>query len=264
VRQPPRSLAPLAEDARPRPERHRPACAISGGIGSWAAAQRVAAQHGTTDLVLLFADTLTEDNDLYRFLDDSTRQLDTPLTRVADGRTPWQVFADVRYLGNSRLAPCTHHLKIKPCRRWLETHADPATTILYVGLDASPADRARARAITAGWAPWTVQFPLLSPPYLSKRQLLDWSRCLGVRPPRLYELGFPHNNCGGLCVRAGKRHWAHALTVFPDRYAAAEYAEERLRAELGDISILTEQHHGDRHRLPLAALRQRLAAGGKP
>ncbi|WP_218578851.1 hypothetical protein [Phytohabitans houttuyneae] len=28
----------------------------SGGIGSWAAAQRVIAAHGTTDLVLLVAD----------------------------------------------------------------------------------------------------------------------------------------------------------------------------------------------------------------
>lgn len=36
---------------------------FSGGIGSWAAAKRVAAEHGTADLTLLFTDTLIEDAD---------------------------------------------------------------------------------------------------------------------------------------------------------------------------------------------------------
>ena len=41
---------------------------FSGGVGSWAAAKRVAAKHGTADLTLLFADVLIEDDDLYTFL----------------------------------------------------------------------------------------------------------------------------------------------------------------------------------------------------
>jgi hypothetical protein len=41
---------------------------FSGGIGSWAAAKRVAERYGTDDLTLLFTDTLMEDEDLYRFL----------------------------------------------------------------------------------------------------------------------------------------------------------------------------------------------------
>jgi len=40
----------------------------SGGAGSWAAAMRVAEQHGTDGLTLLFEDTLIEDQDTYRFL----------------------------------------------------------------------------------------------------------------------------------------------------------------------------------------------------
>jgi len=71
---------------------------FSGGIGSWAATQRVIAEHGTADLVLLFADTKVEDDDLYRFLDDAAAQIGVPVTVVADGRTPFQVFADTRFL----------------------------------------------------------------------------------------------------------------------------------------------------------------------
>lgn len=44
---------------------------FSGGIGSWSAARRVVAEHGTEDLILLFSDTLIEDQDLYRFLDEA-------------------------------------------------------------------------------------------------------------------------------------------------------------------------------------------------
>lgn len=236
----------------------------SGGIASWAAAQRVAAQHGTDRLVLLFADVLTEDPDLYRWLDDSSAQLGVPITRVADGRTPWQLFQDVRYLGNSRVAPCTLALKIRPCRQWLETHADPDSTTLYIGLDASPRDRRRSPAIAAGWKPWATSFPLLDPPHLSKDDLLAWARRLGLRPPRLYDLGLPHNNCGGACVRAGKNHWTRLLQVLPDHYAAAEAAEAQLREQLGDVAILTEQRQRQRHRLTLSELHHRLTPGRQP
>ena len=44
---------------------------FSGGAGSWAAAKRVAERHGTENLYLIFADTLIEDEDLYRFIDDA-------------------------------------------------------------------------------------------------------------------------------------------------------------------------------------------------
>lgn len=41
---------------------------FSGGLGSWAAAMRVAERYAADDIRLLFADTLIEDADLYRFL----------------------------------------------------------------------------------------------------------------------------------------------------------------------------------------------------
>lgn len=229
----------------------------SGGIGSWAAAQRVAAAYGTDDLVLLFADTRVEDGDLYRFLTDSAAQLGVPVTRVCDGRTPFEVFADQRFLGNSRLAPCSAHLKQKPCRKWLEQHANPADTILYVGIDWSEAHR--TPAIERGWAPWQVRFPMCEPPHITKTAMLDHARALGVRPPRLYDLGFTHNNCGGACVRAGKKQWTHLLRTFPNRYQQAEQGEQRLRADLGDVTILRERRSGQTHRLTLTELRQRVS-----
>lgn len=227
----------------------------SGGIGSWAAAKRVAGRYGTDNLVLLVADTKVEDPDLWRFLHDSAAEIGVTPTVVADGRTPFEVFRDVRFLGNSRLAPCSLHLKVRPCRAWLTEHTDPSDTILYVGLDAS--ELRRAPAITRGWAPWPVQYPLWEPPRLSKQYMLDWCARLGIRPPRLYQMGFPHNNCGGACVRGGQKHWLHLLDAFPDRFAHAEAEERRLRAELGDVAILRERRGGVSRPLPLTELRRR-------
>jgi hypothetical protein len=237
----------------------------SGGIGSWAAARRVIAAHGTADLVLLVADTRVEDPDLWRFVHDSTRQIGVAPTVVADGRTPFQVFRDQRFLGNSRLAPCSAILKQRPARAWLHAHADPTDTLLYVGIDWSEAHR--TAAIVKGWAPWTVRFPMCDPPYLTKQDMLDAARADGLTPPRLYELGFSHNNCGGVCVRGGQKHWLHLLSVFPDRYAEAEAREQQLRTQLGDVAILRERRGGVSRPLTLTELRRRRAnpaTGGDP
>lgn len=231
---------------------------FSGGITSWAVARRVADVHGPEDLVLLFADTQIEDDDLYEFVTTSAARLGVPLVRVADGRTPWQVFEDKQRLGNSLLAPCSYVLKILPCRRWLTANTDPANTILYVGIDGSRRDRRRAPAIERGWSPWRVEFPLLHEPELSKRDLLDEARALGLQPPRAYELGFDHANCGQLCVRGGHRHWLRTLDHFPERFADYEDREQRFRRWLGrDVAILKERRDGMTRPLPLAELRRR-------
>lgn len=130
--------------------------------------------------------------------------------------------------------------------------------MLYVGIDAS--ETRRIPAIEHGWAPWRVEFPLCDPPQLTKDEMLAQARVAGLRPPRLYELGFAHNNCGGVCVRAGRRHWEHLLEVFPDRYRLAEGREQALRGELGDVAILRDRTGGRSRPLTLAELRARQQA----
>ena len=75
---------------------------FSGGLGSWMTGKIVAERHGTDDLILLFADTLIEDEDLYRFLEEGAESIGGEFLRIAEGRTPWQEFFDTRFLGNSR------------------------------------------------------------------------------------------------------------------------------------------------------------------
>jgi hypothetical protein len=231
----------------------------SGGITSWATARHVIAEHGTASTTLLFADTNAEDDTLYDFNARASAQLGVPITRVADPqeRDPWQVFEDKRWLGNTRLAQCSHVLKQEPCREWLKVNTDPASTIVYVGIDWS--EMHRLPAIVDGWAPWPVEAPLTRPPYSDKQRLLAEARTAGLPVPQLYRLGFAHNNCGGACVKGGQAQWARLLEVFPDRFARAEAAEEKMRRLLGkDVSILRDRTGGETKPLTLATLRARI------
>ena len=230
---------------------------FSGGAGSWATAKRVAERHGTDGLVLLFADTLVEDADLYRFLRESAENVGGRLVTVADGRTPFEVFRDDRFLGNARLANCSKFLKQKPCREWLETNCDPETTTLYVGIDWS--ETHRVPAIVKGWAPYRVECPLTERPYLDKRAVLAWLVAEGVAPPVGYAEGFGHNNCLAQgCVRGGQAYWANMLRTRRDAYLETEAQELDLRDFLdADVAMLRDRTGGTVTPITLREFRER-------
>ncbi len=230
---------------------------FSGGITSWATARWTVERYGAADTTLLFADTRIEDVDLYRFNDDAARMLGVELVTVADGRNPFEVFRDERYLGNTRKAPCSKLLKQRVCRRWMSDNTDPADTTIYVGIDWT--ETHRLPAVESGWSPWSVRAPLTEPPYTDKSALIDEAQRLGLTPPRLYGMGFAHNNCGGICVRAGQGQWARLLETMPERYGWAEAQETALRSHLGkDVAILRDRRGGTVKPLTLRAFRERV------
>ena len=137
---------------------------FSGGVGSWMTARRVAAT-GVTP-VLLFADTRMEDEDLYRFLDEAAADVGGELIKVTEGRTPWEVFFDVRFLGNSRIDPCSRILKRELLRKWVEDNCDPTETVIYIGIDWTESHR--FEKAKEPWSPWVIAAPLCESPFLLK------------------------------------------------------------------------------------------------
>lgn len=229
---------------------------FSGGIGSWFTATRVAERHGTDNLVLLFADTNVEDGDTYRFLHAAARQVGGQLVKVADGRTPFEVFHDDHFLGNARLANCSKYLKIIPCREWLDANCHPKRTTLYVGIDWT--EQHRLPVIMEGWKPYAVEAPLRT-----KTHMIDHARSVGLEPPRAYGNGLPHANCLNQgCVRGGQAYWKRLLETRPDVYVGTEAEEAKIReTEWGsDAAILRDRTGGDSTPLTLAEFRTRLEA----
>jgi hypothetical protein len=99
-------------------------------------------------------------------------------------------------------------------------------------------------------------------PYLSKADILKTLVASGIEPPRLYKLGFPHNNCGGFCVKAGQAQFAKLLEHFPDRYRDHERKEWETREIIGsDVTILRDRRGGKTKPMTLTAFRERVEAG---
>ena len=230
---------------------------FSGGKGSWAAAKRAVDRYGTEEVVLLFADTTVEDEDTYRFLRDAAENIGCELIVVADGRDPFTVFKDKRWLGNSRLAHCSTELKVKPCREWLDANA-PDDAVLVVGIDWM--ETHRLPAIRRGWAPREVWAPMTEEPYMDGMMVLDWLRDEGLEPPSAYAEGFPHANCMAQgCVKGGQAYWKNLYLRRPDVFAETEQKEGELRDFLdSDVSMLKEVRDGIAKTLPLVELRRRI------
>ena len=109
------------------------------------------------------------------------------------------------------------------------------------------------------WNPWKVQAPLCEPPYISKKDMIIELTKEGIKPPDLYKYGFPHNNCGGFCIKAGQAQFRLLLKVYPERYCYHEKMEEKLRKKLGkDVSILRDRQGGETKPMTLKAFRERL------
>ncbi len=236
---------------------------FSGGIGSWLTAKRVVDVVGAENVILLFSDVkgnsedphVGEDEDTYRFIDEASKMLGAELVTLVEGRNIWEVFRDRKFLGNSRIAPCSHELKQKPAKKWIWENCDPEDTIIYVGIDWS--ETHRMEAVARGYHPYKVAAPLTVEPFFTKQQMIDEAERLGLKAPRLYSLGFKHNNCGGGCVRAGQKQFKQLLDTMPDRFAVWEANEEKMQNQLGvEVTILSRTVNGVKTPFSLRDLRE--------
>lgn len=230
------------------------------------AAKRVVDRFGPADVVLLFADTRMEDEDLYRFIEECAVYLKCPLIKIADGRTPWEVFKDERFLGNSRVDPCSKILKRELLDRWCLEHAPKA--IRYFGLDWTEDqryERLRSRMEERGIPRSQIQAPMIEwRPLVDKPDMLKQVEDLGIKIPRLYTLGANHNNCGLFCVKSGQAQFRLLLKTMPERYAFHEAKEQEMREFLGkDVSILRDRRGGQSKPMTLKEFRLRMEANEK-
>ena len=231
---------------------------FSGGISSYETARRVKeAVDDPADITLLFADTLIESAELYIFRDAVAVHLNLQLEVLADGRTPFEIFRDERYLGNTQADPCSKILKRQLLAKWVEDNCDPDNTTLYYGFDWT--EQPRIDRLVERRAPWRCAFPLAEPPLEFKAQWVDRAYDAGLPVTSAYKHQFSHDNCGGGCIKAGQAHWAKLLQVRPKVFALWEREEQRMRDYLEkDVSILRDRSGGEVKPMTLGRLRQRL------
>ena len=124
------------------------------------------------------------------------------------GGTASAVAADrvlTRYGPENTIAPCSFKLKVEPFRKFIEQLPKPIT--VHLGMDFTEQHRMISpKAKYEEIEGITVDFPLMwepvaMPPH--RKATESW----GIETPILYRLGFPHNNCGGRCVKQGIKEW---------------------------------------------------------
>lgn len=191
---------------------------FSGGLSSFAVAHHLKLNYPSDNIVLYFTDTLWEDEDLYRFIDEASNKMKLPLLKHSTGIDPVQLMIKQHIIFNSRMGNCSSVLKMKvandflkkgitpPVESWinkqyLKTDNFVEDATLYFGITFD--EFHRTRAISENWAPFPTEFPLCKT-YLDYDELLA---LYGISKPRMYINGFTHNNCKGRCVKAGKGHY---------------------------------------------------------
>lgn len=231
----------------------------SGGASSAFIANHMVTQYGRENSILLFTDPLWEDEDNYRFMEDTAEYIGVPMTYLVDGRTPEDVFFETKFLGNARMAKCSQTLKVRQTILFLEELRDKNNLepILYFGI--GPHEKHRAENLKEFYGHYAIEpvecrFPLIETfteePNVRKIISEEWN----IKLPRMYDLGFTHANCGGRCVRGGFAHYAQLYKIWPEQFKLQEEMEERFRKEFNkNVSILKK----DKGPFTLKSLREK-------
>lgn len=230
---------------------------LSGGAASAVAHTRAIERYGKDNVIAWFADTQWEDDDLYRFLEDLEKFWGQSIRRYTKGINPLDVADNQNIIPNQKLAPCSQVLKQKPFKKFIEWHEKPVTVLL--GLDWSEQHRMVApKKVYESIPGVSVDFPLMWKPY--DFDVFQTVKSWGIEIPRLYKMGFPHNNCGGRCIRQGVSEWQRLRVHFPERFAEVR-DWEAARQAIGDArqgyAICRDQSNGEVKPLSLAEIEKR-------
>lgn len=247
---------------------------FSFGIGSFCAAKRMCQEFGPKNVTLVFADVKSEDEDTYAWGRAAAKYLGAQLLEIAEGRTPWQVFEDENFIGNSRVDMCSRILKRQFIDKEMKYMYNQRRTLRVFGIHWSEYDRffridkktgkhlgIYPRMVENGWT--RVRAPMCERPLIGYDEMEQWVKDAGLWQQKLYRLGFPHANCGGECVKQGQGGWALLYRTMPERFIKRRDWEETMRKRLGDVSILKERRNGKIFTLPLAELQRRIDNGEK-
>ena len=248
---------------------------FSGGLCSFWSAWRDVQEVGAENVVLLFADTLVESPELYRFQDETSALLGVPITRITKGITPWELFRQHKMIGNNKYPICSIYLKRELLDAWMVANYEMnqwqenmllEKASLSLGFDWT--EEHRTKAMRAEHPAWEIHAPMQREPIWDKCKMQHEAEKLGLTISSAYKLGLPHDNCGGRCVRAGISHWVRLLEIRPDAFAEWEKEEmetaEYLRSQgVEPLSMLKDRRGGETRNLYLTELRARVVAGEK-
>jgi hypothetical protein len=180
---------------------------------SCGAASAVATKLSKPD-VIAYCETGSEDKDNARFMRDCEEWFGQEIKILKNPRyeSTWEVWEKKRYISGPGGAPCTKNLKIIP-RLMFEEPED----LHIFGYTADHNDVRRYNSFGENWPDLTTKAPLIEAG-LNKAACLAMVESAGIKPPRVYKMGFPNANCIPCCKASSPSYYALVRKEFPAEF----------------------------------------------
>jgi hypothetical protein len=184
----------------------------------------------------IYIDIEDQHRDSIRFIHDCEKVIGKEIT-ILKSHEYKNVEDAIREFGgfkNARngFAPCTNWLKKRVRKEWEWEHRRDMITYVW-GFDAN--EKHRADRLEEAMYSFEHEFPLIDRG-LSKQDVHELLKRLGIKRPIMYDLGYPNNNCIG-CVKGGMGYWNRIRKDFPDVFES----RARLERELG-VTMLKDKN----------------------
>jgi len=160
---------------------------------------------------IIYIDIDDQHEDSLRFVKDCEKLLGKPI-EILKSRygSVENVIKQFKYVNGPYGARCTSILKKRVRKEWEDAHKGEDITYIW-GYDLN--EKHRQERLVEAMPNFEHRFPLIEKE-LTKEDVHGMCWRLGVERPKMYELGYPNNNCIG-CVKGGKGYWNKIRIDFP-------------------------------------------------
>lgn len=182
-------------------------CWISAGVSSF-----IAGYLAKDVDEYIYIDIENQHPDSIRFVKDCEKALgkEIKILRSRYGSVQ-NVVSTFRMLNSPYGAKCTEILKKRVRREWEMDHSEFEITYVW-GFDCT--EKHRADRLLETMIEFNHEFPLIER-NLTKEDAHGILQQLGIKRPKMYDLGYSNNNCIG-CVKGGMGYWNKIRIEFPD------------------------------------------------
>ena len=202
---------------------------FSCGAASAVAAKITIEMYGAHRVRILNNPVIEEDADNRRFLSDVANWVGAPIELVSNVDYPSNSARDVwerrQFMSGPLGAPCTIELKKRARQDWERINFVDWNVL---GFTVEEENRHRRFTLTER----ANVLPILIDKKLTKSDCYAILKDANIRPPRVYELGYPNANCIG-CVKAtSPTYWNLVRQQHPEVFADRANQSRQLGAKL--------------------------------